>query len=102
MIFSAMKTPQLFQNFCRLSLGLFWFGWVPSVGWTALGEAKVSALLLNVDKTVGGQTTPAVVGDVIQNGGQIVTRGRNFPFPTAAKSASATKRFSPLTPTTAR
>ena len=53
-----------------------------------LGQGTVSALLLNVDKTVGGQTTPATVGDVIQNGGQIVTRGQSLAelsFPDGSK-----------------
>ncbi len=53
-----------------------------------LGQGTVSALLLTVDKTVGGQTTPAVVGDVIQNGGQIVTRGQSLAelsFPDGSK-----------------
>lgn len=53
-----------------------------------LGQGTVSALLQNVDKTVGGQTTPAVVGDVMQNGGQIVTRGGSLAelsFPDGSK-----------------
>ncbi len=53
-----------------------------------LGQGTVSALLLNVDKTVAGQTTPAVVGDVIQNGGQVVTRGGSLAelsFPDGSK-----------------
>jgi hypothetical protein len=53
-----------------------------------LGQGTISALLLDVDKTVGGQTTPAVVGDVIQNGGQVVTRGGSLAelsFPDGSK-----------------
>ena len=53
-----------------------------------LGQGTISALLLDVDKTVGGQTTPAVVGDVSQHGGQVVTRGGSLAelsFPDGSK-----------------
>lgn len=73
---------------CRVfSVGLV-LGLLVSPVRAELGQGTVSALLQNVDKTVGGQTTPAVVGDVIQNGGQIVTRGPSLAelsFPDGSK-----------------
>jgi len=78
----------LIQNFRRMipwGLGLASF---VSPVFAELGQGTISALLLDVDKTVGGQTTPAVVGDVIQNGGQIVTRGGSLAelsFPDGSK-----------------
>ena len=73
---------------CRVfSVGLV-LGLLASPVRAELGQGTVSALLQNVDKTVGGQTTPAVVGDVIQNGGQIVTRGPSLAelsFPDGSK-----------------
>jgi hypothetical protein len=78
----------LIQNFRRMiPLGLGLASFVSPV-FAELGQGTISALLLDVDKTVGGQTTPAVVGDVIQNGGQVVTRGGSLAelsFPDGSK-----------------
>jgi hypothetical protein len=76
------------QNFRKMIPVGLWLASLVSPVFAELGQGTVSALLLNVDKTVGGQTTPAVVGDVIQNGGQIVTRGGSLAelsFPDGSK-----------------
>ena len=76
------------QNFRKMIPVGIWLASLVSPVFAELGQGTVSALLLNVDKTVGGQTTPAVVGDVIQNGGQIVTRGGSLAelsFPDGSK-----------------
>jgi hypothetical protein len=88
MKFHSFMKYFLIQNFRRMipwGLGLASF---VSPVFAELGQGTISALLLDVDKTVGGQTTPAVVGDVIQNGGQIVTRGGSLAelsFPDGSK-----------------
>lgn len=53
-----------------------------------LGQGTISALLMNVNKTVGSETTPAVVGDVISSGGKIATRSQSLAelsFPDGSK-----------------
>jgi hypothetical protein len=88
MKFHSFMKYFLIQN-CRrmIPLGLGLASFVSPV-FAELGQGTISALLLDVDKTVGGQTTPAVVGDVIQNGGQVVTRGGSLAelsFPDGSK-----------------
>jgi hypothetical protein len=76
------------QNFRKMIPVGLWLASLVSPVFAELGQGTVSALLQNVDKTVGGQTTPAVVGDVIQNGGQIVTLGPSLAelsFPDGSK-----------------
>ncbi|MCX6946378.1 MAG: YDG domain-containing protein, partial [Verrucomicrobia bacterium] len=47
--------------------------------WSAeLGQAKVSAILRDVQKTEGSKTGPAAVGDVIAGGGKIITQGQSL------------------------
>ena len=47
--------------------------------WSAeLGQAKVSAILRDVQKTEGSKTEPAAVGDVIAGGGKITTQGHSL------------------------
>ena len=47
--------------------------------WSAeLGQAKVSAILRDVQKTEGSKTEPAAVGDVIAGGGKITTQGQSL------------------------
>jgi hypothetical protein len=47
--------------------------------WSAeLGQAKVSAILRDVQKTEGSKTEPAAVGDVIAGGGKIITQGQSL------------------------
>jgi trimeric autotransporter adhesin len=47
--------------------------------WSAeLGQAKVSAILRDVQKTEGSKTEPAAVGDVIAGGGRITTQGQSL------------------------
>ena len=88
MKFHSFMRYFLIQN-CRrmIPLGLGLASFISPV-FAELGQGTISALLLDVDKTVGGQTTPAVVGDVIQNGGQVVTRGGSLAelsFPDGSK-----------------
>ena len=47
--------------------------------WSAeLGQAKVSAILRDVQKTEGSKTETAAVGDVIAGGGKITTQGQSL------------------------
>ena len=47
--------------------------------WSAeLGQARVSAILRDVQKTEGNKTGPAAVGDVIAGGGRITTQGQSL------------------------
>ncbi|NBS14866.1 MAG: hypothetical protein EBT57_08705, partial [Verrucomicrobia bacterium] len=84
--FSMKNFPIKIYRAFMVGLGIL--GLAGGTAFAELGQGTVSALLLNVDKTVGGQSSPAVVGDVIQNGGQIVTRGQSLAelsFPDGSK-----------------
>ena len=65
-------------------------GWLVLGGWIAinllsgtvwcaeLGQAKVSAILRDVQKIEGNKTEAAAVGDVIAGGGKIITQGQSL------------------------
>ncbi|NBT90730.1 MAG: hypothetical protein EBT50_07885, partial [Verrucomicrobia bacterium] len=71
-------------NFARKKI--FWVVlpvvWLGGEVRAELGQATVSALLMNVTKTSGGQTSQALVGDVIPQGGKILAE---LSFPDGSK-----------------